>query len=125
MSYRRTKLTPTGASVYHQGAKEMLELMETSHFHLFMMPIVFVTTGYLFLFSVWGRRSKTVVISSCFAYIVLDISKPWLIRMAEIRLHPLAPINSGLLGITMLLCILVPIYEMWFLRAVLPTRAQV
>ena len=49
-------------------AKELPELMKTSHFHLFMMPIVFVITGHLFLLSAWGRRSKTVVISSCFAY---------------------------------------------------------
>jgi hypothetical protein len=28
----------------------------------------------------------------------------------------LAPVNSALLGLTMLLCILVPIYEMWFLQ---------
>ncbi len=106
-------------------AKEMPELMKTSHFHLFMMPIVFVITGHLFLLSAWGRRSKTVVISSCFAYIVLDISKPWLIRYGGDSFASLAPINSGLLGITMLLCILVPIYEMWFLRMDLPTRAQV
>ena len=72
-------------------AKEMPELMKTSHFHLFMMPIVFVITGHLFLLSAWGRRSKTVVISSCFAYIVLDISNPWLIRYGGDSFASLAP----------------------------------
>ena len=123
MSYQRTSLTSVGAAEYYQGAedgmvfaKEIPELMETSHYHLFMMPLVFVTTGHLFLLSAWGRRSKTFVISSCFAYIVLDIAKPWLIRYGGDPFAALAPLNSALLGITMLLCILIPIYEMWFLR---------
>ena len=70
MSYQRTNLTSAGAAEYYQGAdermvfaKEIPELMETSHYHLFMMPLVFVTTGHLFLLSAWGRRSKTFVIS--------------------------------------------------------------
>ena len=122
MSYERTRLGGEGAVSYYQGdedrmmfAKEATELTETTHFHFFVMPIIFLTTGHLFLMSAWSQRWKTFVISSCFVYILLDLAKPWLIRYGAPGFGLLAPINSALLGGTMLLCILVPLYEMWFL----------
>ena len=123
MSYQKTQLSAGGAAAYYRGSehgmsfpKEEAELIETSHFHLFIMPMVFLTTGHLFLLSAWSRRWKTFVISSCFVYIALDVAKPWLVRYVGVGWGALAPVNSALLGLTMLLCILVPIYEMWFLQ---------
>lgn len=129
MSSQRTQLDPAGAAAYYRGdeqgvlfPKEPVELLETTHFHLFIMPMVFLTTGHLFLMSAWSSRWKTFVISSCFVYILLDVAKPWLIRYVSASWGILAPFNAGLLGLTLLLCILVPIYEMWFLRQ--PTRTN-
>ena len=123
MSVQKTRLSAAGAAEYYRGGeegmlfpKEEAELLETSHFHLFIMPVVFLTTGHLFLLSAWTRRWKTLVISSCFVYIALDVAKPWLVRFVGVGWGVLAPVNSALLGATLLLCILVPIYEMWFLR---------
>lgn len=123
MSYQRTQLEPAGAAAYYRGdeehflfPKEPTELIETTHFHLFTMPLIFMTVGHLFLLSAWGQRWKTFIISSCFFYILLDIAKPWLIRYVAAEWGVLAPINSALLGATMLVCILVPLYEMWFLK---------
>ncbi|MGY8824088.1 MAG: hypothetical protein ACKVJG_09145 [Candidatus Latescibacterota bacterium] len=123
MSHERTGISKAGAVAYYQGdeeqmlfAKEKAELIETSHFHLFMMPIVFLTTGHLFLLSAWSGRWKTLVISASFAYMALDIAKPWLIRYLSAEWGVLAPINSALLGLTMLLFIFVPLYEMWFMK---------
>lgn len=129
MSSQRTQFDAQGAVTYYRGddqglqyPKEPAELLETTHFHLFIMPVVFLTTGHLFLMSAWSSRWKTFVISSCFAYILLDVAKPWLIRYLSPAWGLLAPVNAALLGLTLLLCIAVPIYEMWFLR--LPTRAN-
>ena len=123
MSYERTRLTEAGATDYYRGneqrmlfPKEPAELMENTHFHLFIMPLIFLTITHLFALSAWGRRWKTFVIASCFIFILLHIAKPWLIRYASASFGTLVPINTGLLGLTMLLCILVPIYEMWFLK---------
>ncbi len=123
MSFERTGLDTESATAYYAGdeegmqfPKEATELTETTHFHFFIMPIIFMTTGHLFLMSAWSQRWKTFVISSCFVYIALDLAKPWLIRYGAPGFGILAPINSALLGITMLLCIVVPLYEMWFLR---------
>ena len=123
MSFERTGLDTEAATAYYAGdeegmqfPKEATELTETTHFHFFIMPIIFMTTGHLFLMSAWSQRWKTFVISSCFVYIALDLAKPWLIRYGAPGFGILAPINSALLGITMLLCVVVPLYEMWFLR---------
>jgi hypothetical protein len=129
MSFQRTGLSPAGAADYYRGdeermlfPKEPAELLETTHFHLFIMPLVFLTTGHLFLMSAWSPRWKTFVISSCFAYILLDVAKPWLVRYLSASWGILAPVNAALLGLTLLLCILVSIYEMWFLQQ--PTRTN-
>ncbi len=123
MSFERTRLGSEGAVAYYAGdeqsmqfPKEATELTETTHFHFFIMPIIFLTTGHLFLMSAWSQKWKTVVITSCFIYICLDLAKPWLIRYGPPGFGMLATINSMLLGMTMLLCVVVPLYEMWFLR---------
>lgn len=129
MSFERTRLDAEGAAAYYRGdearmlfAKERVELTETTHFHLFITPLIVLTVGHLFLLSAWSRGWKTVVISSSFLYAALDIAKPWLIRYGAAGFGALAPLNSALLGTTMLLCILVPLYEMWLLKGDVTTH---
>ena len=55
-------------------------------------------------------------------YAALDVAKPWLVRYVAPELGVLATINSALFGMTMLLCILVPLYEIWFLQVDPTTR---
>ena len=123
MSHERTRLSAAGAAAYYRGDEEQMrfpkerqELIETTHFHLFITPVVVLTVGHLFLLSAWSRRWKTFVVSSAFLYALLDVAKPWLVRYGAPGFGVLAPINSALLGATMLLCTAVPLYEMWFLR---------
>jgi hypothetical protein len=129
MSWERTRLTPSGAAAYYRGdearmmfPKDRLELIETTHFHLFITPVIVLTVGHLFLMSAWSRRWKAVVVTSAFGYAALDTAKPWLVRYVAPELGVLAPINSALFGATMLLCILVPLYEIWFLKVDVTTR---
>jgi len=129
MSWERTRLSVDGAAAYYRGdearmmfPKERLELIETTHFHLFMTPVIVLTVGHLFLLSAWSRRWKATVVTSAFGYAALDVAKPWLVRYVAPELGVLAPINSALFGMTMLLCILVPLYEIWFLKVDVTTR---
>ena len=129
MSWERTRLSTQGAAAYYRGdeahmmfPKERLELIETTHFHLFITPLIVMTVGHLFLMSAWSRRWKAVIITAAFAYAALDIAKPWLVRYGAPEFGVLAPINSALFGMTMLLCIFVPLYEIWFLKVDVTTR---
>jgi len=72
--------------------------------------------------SAWSRRWKAVVVTSAFGYAALDTAKPWLVRYVAPEFGVLAPVNSALFGATMLLCILVPLYEIWFLKVDITTR---
>ncbi len=123
MSWERTRISTDGAAAYYRGdesrmmfAKGRLELIETTHFHLFITPLIVLTVGHLFLLSAWNRRWKAVVVTSAFGYAALDVAKPSLVRYVAPEFGVLAPINSALFGATMLLCILVPLYEIWFLK---------
>ena len=78
---------------------------------------IVMTVCHLFLMSAWSRRWKTIVVSAAFLYAALDIAKPWLVRYVSADYGTLAPINSALFGSTMLLCIGVSLYEIWFLKA--------
>lgn len=128
MSVQRTNLSLQGAADYYRGdeermmfSKELTELTETTHFHAFIMPLIFLTTGHLFLLSAWGRRWKTIMITGGFIYVLLDLAKPWLIRYASEDFGLLAPVNSVLLSATFTVFILVPLYEMWLLN---PNRSD-
>ena len=129
MGFERTRLNATDAAAYYRGddqrmmfPKEATELIETTHFHLYMTPVIYMTTGHLFLLSAWSRRWKVILISAGFVYVLLDIAKPWLIRYAAPGFAVLAPINSSLLALTMLLFVAVPIYEMWWFEEKRPTQ---
>ena len=131
ISVQRTALSPPGAADYYRGdeerllfGKEATELTETTHFHAFIMPIVFLTTGHLFLLSAWGPRWKTVIISGGFAYVLLDLAKPWLIRYGSPSFGLLMPVNSALLATTFLVFIFVPLFEMWLLKPDTDRRHQ-
>lgn len=131
MGFERTGLNTADAAAYYRGdaermmfPKEATELIETTHFHLYMTPLIYMTTGHLFLLSAWSRKWKVSLISAGFVYVLLDIAKPWLIRYGAPGFGVLAPINSSLLALTMLLFIVIPIYEMWFLKENRATEVQ-
>ena len=56
MSHENKGLSAEGSAAYYLSdeeqmkfAKEKAELVETARLHLFIMPVVFLTTGHLFL----------------------------------------------------------------------------
>ncbi len=61
------------------GGKGFLELLETSHFHLFTMPVFFLILGHIFFISSLAERTKTFVILASFSAICAEIALPWLI----------------------------------------------
>lgn len=120
MGAERTSLSAAGASSYYRGdessmqfAMERAELTEITHFHLFTQPLILLATGHLFLLSRWGRWRKTVVITTGFAGSLLHVAKPWLIRFGSDLLAWAEPIAAASLGLSLLVCCAVPLWEMW------------
>lgn len=96
--------------------------MQTTHFHLFSVPIYLLVAGHLFLLSAFSPRVKTAAISAAIAFTALHLLAPWLVYFGGAALAWLYPITGTgmLLGFAVLLG--VPLYEMWSGRAVVAAR---
>lgn len=94
--------------------KSFLELLETAHFHLFSMPVLFLVLGHIFFLSEISENAKMFVILASFLSMVLQIALPFLIvyhsRQWAWAVHPV----RVTLFATFLLFVAIPLKEMWW-----------
>jgi hypothetical protein len=98
------------------------DLLQTTHFHLFSVPVYLLVAGHLFLLSGLSPKIKTAAISAAIAFTVLHLLAPWLVYFGGAALAWVYPITGAgmLLGFVVLLG--VPLYEMWSGRPVIAGR---
>lgn len=89
------------------------ELLELSHFHAFMMGIVFLILAHLLIATSTPPSVKYILIASGFIGSLMDIAGPWLIRY-------LSPVFAILQLLAWFLqwigyggMIIIPLYDMW------------
>ena len=121
ISYAKTGWSYSGLIEYYRGVesgypKTYLELLETTHFHIFSMPVVFLILAHVFLMSSWSYRLKIMVIIISFLAMLAEICSPWLITYESPEFGVLMIFSGIILAISLLIYIFVPIYEMWFMR---------
>jgi hypothetical protein len=94
--------------------KNLNVLLEETHFHTFMMSVVFLILSHLFLATSLGRRAKLFFIVLTFFSHALNVASPWLIRIhSPFFAYGLMAAWIGLwVGYLGMIC--VPLYEMWF-----------
>lgn len=80
------------ASTYYQGnegqqnvktfhvAKSYRELLETAHFHLYIMPIVYLALVHLYFLSGQPEWEKSTMAIVTFLGLFLEVAAPWLVR---------------------------------------------
>lgn len=121
-------LTKTGMSArdvadYYRGNPERLmfektfqELLETTHAHAFMMPVVLLVLGHLVFLTGWPALAKRVIASVAIVTMALELVTPWAVRYH----HPAWAYVKLVAGVgfgASLLCLIgVPLYEMWIAR---------
>ena len=100
-----------GACVPSQTAK----LLETTHAHLFTMPVLLLVAGHLFLLTALPKRVKTVVVGVASAMMGLHLLAPWIVyaTAGEPISTALYPLSGGGLLISLGLMLAVPVWEMW------------
>lgn len=130
--YHRTHLTVDGTSEWYRGnedqpdAKEMhfpktvLELLEVTHPHLFFQSIMFFVLCHIFSLSQVGDRRKMWLYGLAFGSVFTEAGLPWLIRFGSSVFSPLLIASTTVMSISILILLIIPIQEMWFLR----TRPQ-
>lgn len=117
----KTHGTYAGLVAYYRGdaaagwePKSLLELLETTHFHLFSQPVVFFIIGHIFLLSALPRRLKAAIVGVSFAAIACEIAAPWLIVYAAPAFAALKLASSATLTLCLLTELGVSLYEMWW-----------
>ena len=93
--------------------KTFVQLLETTHFHAFIMGVSFLILAHLFIATSLGPRAKWFFIGLAFFSSLGDITGPWFIRYLSpaFALLQLASWLAMWLGYGAL--ILIPLYEMW------------
>ncbi len=93
--------------------KTFVQLLETTHFHAFIMGVTFLILAHLFIATSLGPRAKWSFIGLAFFSSQGDLAGAWLIRYLSpaFALLQLASWLAMWLGYGAL--ILLPLYEMW------------
>lgn len=122
-AHSMTDLTPKGLAEHYRGSDANFgepmsfgQLAETTHFHLFTMPVVFMIMVHVLYLTMASPTLKVVTTWATFLGVTLDLVSPWLITYVS----PLFVITMLTGDILMLLGFLVmfalPMYEMWILN---------
>ena len=103
---------PESIAVYYRGVgdgflypKSLLELLETAHFHLLGMPVVFLIVGHLGMMTSVSARRVGMLMGCGFLGIFLTIVSPFLVRyvsgvFAWVQLGGLGILAIGFLGLS-------------------------
>lgn len=117
-SYQRVVAYYLGGEIQGQMffPKNINVLLEETHFHAFMMSVVFLVLSHLFLATFVSRRLKLLFILTTFFSHFFDMGSTWLIRawspsFAYVLIASWIGLWIGYSGM-----ILIPLYEMWLAR---------
>ncbi len=102
---------------YHPPAGQRAEtyrrLLETTHFHLFSMPLLLLVLGHLFLLCGVSARAKIGWPAAAVAATAVHLFAPWGIYLAGSSLGLLYPISAGAMLLSYGVMLGVPVYQMW------------
>jgi hypothetical protein len=89
------------------------KLLETTHFHLFTMPVYLMILAHLFMLSRLRQGSKVFWISGGTLGVAAHIAAPWVARSGGPGARVFYALSGSLLLGTFVVMSLVPLYEMW------------
>jgi hypothetical protein len=101
--------------VEHHRVMDRQKLLETAHAHLFMMPVLLLVAGHLFLLANLPQRVRTAgVVIGCVT-MTLHLLAPWLIVWSggAAAATLVYPISGGFLLLSMAVMLAVPVWQMW------------
>ena len=109
-----------GALDYYRGNEATLhfrktprELLETFHFHIYSLPVVWLILAHVMILTSWPERASGVVILAGLLGIILNLAAPWLVTYVGGPLAVLFFLGGILLTGAFAVMIAVPLFEMW------------
>ncbi len=98
-------------------AKSFSALLETTHFHAFIMGIIYLTLAHLFVATETPRKLKLGLIASGFAFTFLDLLLPWVIRYGSAALAPALLVSWVGQWVAYMGMILISLYDLWLRKS--------
>ena len=122
-AHSMTDLTPKGIVDHYRGSDDNFgepmsfgQLAETTHFHLFTMPVVFLIMVHVLFLTTTSLTLKILTTWASFLGVTLDLVSPWLITYVSPLFVVTMLTGDVLMLITFLIMFAIPIYEMWILN---------
>ncbi len=122
-AHSTTGLSYTGIAKHYLGSDETFgqpksfrELAETTHFHFFTMPVVFLILCHVFYLTMASQGWKLGMTLLAFAGVAIDLASPWLILYMSPHFALVMLLGDILMVGTFLVLAGVPLYEMWVLK---------
>lgn len=126
----KTGLSPDGIAHYYRGdeatmqfPKEMHELLENLHFHVYIVPMVLLVLTHVFFMTRWSPRAKLVVTLLAYGTALAEFAAPWLVRFVGAGFAWWKLASSVSYHATLVFLIATPLFEMWT-GPVLPPSAR-
>ena len=122
-AHSTTGLTYSGVAAHYLGSdqtfgepKSFRELAETTHFHFFTMPVVFLILCHVFFLTMTSQALKIAMTWAAFSGVALDLASPWLILYVSPHFAVTMLLGDVLMLGSFLIMAGVPLYEMWVLK---------
>lgn len=93
------------------------KLLETTHFHLFSLPIYLLVLSHLYMLSRASNRAKLGWIGSGTVGVAAHVAAPWVATYGGVVGPPFYVVSGALLLVPMLWMCVAPLGEMWARRA--------
>ena len=119
-AHSMTDLSPKGIAAHYRGSDANFgepmsfgQLAETTHFHLFTMPVVFLIMVHVLYLTMASSTTKIVTTWISFLGVTLDLVSPWLITYVS-PLYVLTLLGGDILmTVGFLIMFVIPMREMW------------
>lgn len=122
-AHTMTGLSYSGIAQHYLGSdqtfgepKSFRELAETTHFHFFTMPVVFLILCHVFYLTLASQGVKLTMTLLAFGGVAIDLASPWLILYGSRHFALLMLLGDLLMLGSFLVMAAVPLYEMWILK---------
>lgn len=120
LSIGRIGLSPHAIAVFYRGGdgelsfpKQLWQLMEEAHFHLFSVPVVLLVLTHLLFATACPPRLRIAISVSAYLGAVLEIGCPFAIRYLSAGFAPLLLAGWALLAFGMLSSIGFSLWALW------------
>ena len=128
-AHSMTDLTPAGVAAHYRGSDATFgepmsfgQLAETTHFHLFTMPVVFLIMVHVLYLTMASPAVKLLTTWAAFLGVTLDLASPWLITYVSPFFVISLLTGDFLMLVSFLVMLVIPLYEMWVLKTPLMAR---